>query len=160
MRSTSAIFMSHTEAIVSTVNFIRSCEERMEAKGVKDSIDYQLAPALVISCIGMCGMGYQPALKHVGQKLLLLPTEVCLKCSIEHTLCSVSFIEQLKHSLWSIKYCQPKSVFYNIFVSLFPLISPTQASYKYIEYVLDKALPQVLYGKYRPLKHSVTLTRK
>ena len=32
----------------------------------------------------------------------------CFNCSIKYTLCNVYFIEQLKHSLWSIKYTWPE----------------------------------------------------
>jgi len=52
------------------------------------NMGYQPALAWVISCTDMCGTGYQPALKHVGNKAHI--TQYVL-------------IKQLKHSLWSLK---------------------------------------------------------
>ena len=55
------------------------------------------------------GAGYQPA---PAEWLIVLAVRrgllACCRYTLKYTLCNVYFIEQLKHSLWSIKYTWPE----------------------------------------------------
>ena len=42
---------------------------------------------------------------HFPGQVYFIDHKECFNCSIKYTLHNVYFIEQLKHSLWSTKYC-------------------------------------------------------